>query len=244
MYKIVIIDSIWDSIDQCETTQKYLAKLIKAKKKGYYSRHTHDYLALGTEDFICSHIMICKKIDNDWEPICLSKVINSKNLIKYNIPHPMLKISKGFYQQDYYNQLEECILGAMREGRTISYSGGFTIVRDLLENKAEVETLKEIYTGIHQLFHEKNEIEKVFGFACPRLNTDKFFATWGYTPLNFNLDEAPSAYPDDLHNEEVVSIVGDISNVSFHTKRMAQKYLYLWNERIQAEEAIEVSQAA
>lgn len=138
---------------------------------------------------------------------------------------------RGHFDDSYYSHVEKLIEGLMSSGKEISYSGGFTVDRDLLESKEEMNTLKEIYCGIHTLLHEDRKVDTLFGFSCPRLHTDTFFDQWGITPVLVN-GESPSGYPDDLHGEEVKCIYSKVSELSFYSKRMADKYRQLWEDRL------------
>lgn len=242
-FKIVIIDSVWDSLNE-GTTKDFLHKVFIAKKNGYGSRHTEDYLAIGKEDMICNHVMICKIHNGEWRPVCISKIVLSSKLIKYGLEHPTTAIMRGHFEDSYYTHIEKMIEELISSGKELSYSGGFTVDREMLKGKEELNLLKEIYCGMHTHIHVDRNVHTLFGFSCPRLNTDKIFNRWGILPVELN-GKTPSGYPDELHNEEVKCITAKVSNLSDYSYGMAEKYKHLWLDRIDtSKEEEEVPTAA
>lgn len=228
-YKVVIIDSLWESIEN-EQAQKFIYKIFRAKKRGYSGRHEGFYLPLGKEDFVCLHILICKLVKGEYEPICISKIILSSQCRKYNIEHPMISTMRGYFEERYFSHVKSMIEDLIEDGKEISYSGGFTIDRSLLEGRQEMSLLKEIYCAIHGLVHLDRGVDTVFGFGCPRLKTDELFEKWGI--LKISLDgQAPLGFPKGLNGEEVRCMSVRADQLSFFSHKMFQKYKQLWLER-------------
>lgn len=229
-YKIIVIDQLWNSLEM-NIVKNFIWELFLTKKIGYGTRHKNNYIPVGKEDFIGSHILICKKIDGDLRPVCISKIVTSLEYENFGLINPMLKIMDGFFSSEYVSFINQKISDLKKDNKIISYSGGFTINRNLILNDDELNKIKEIYCALHTLFHQDRKVDTLFGFSCPRLKTDKFFSHWGIHPILMN-GRSPSGFPKDLNLEEVKCVSAVVKELSFYSIQMSKKYKYLWSDRI------------
>jgi hypothetical protein len=241
-YQIIVLDNIYESIAD-PIVERMLHKLFYTKKKGYSSRQGQNFLAVGLEDMVCNQIIIAKEVSGELRPVAIAKVVLNTICDRYKIQHPMLAALKGFCSEEYYAFLEKKLNDIHKSGDITAYSGGFTMDRDILEGSEEVELLKEIYCGVHVLIQQDRGVHTMFGYASPKLRTDKLFAKWGITSIQQN-GKSPLVKPDVFNNESYFPMAVKFDEYTPYARTMADKYLNLWNNRIDTKLVDEIIEEA
>ena len=60
-----------------------------------------------------------------------SKIILSSTCLRYQLEDPLLEIIKDYCSDQYYSEIEKILGRIQLLGKITSYSGGFTIFKDL-----------------------------------------------------------------------------------------------------------------
>lgn len=236
-YKIVVLKDIWKNLES-DIIKEMLHPLFLTKKIGYSSRHGKNMLPIGVEDFFADHVLVCKNINEQYIPTCIFKIITSSNMTIYNIQHPVISMLDGLVDREFQISLQSEIKKIHDSGNITSYSGGFTINRELVNSKEEIESLKEIYCGLHTLIHQDRNIHTLYGYGVMRLKTEQMFNQWGITPIDYGTGSR-SVTLEGYGNNIVVPISAKVSELSFYAKKMAKKYTKIWDERSEISETSE-----
>lgn len=228
-YKFIVLENIFETLES-SLTSEYLAKIFKARKAGYSSRHNSEYLPFGMEDFLASQIAICKKVDGEWIPICICKIFDTKMCKKYEVAHPIIYQMKDQYSEFYCAYIKKKIKDTNELGIRSSYTGGFTMDRRYLESKEEANLLKEMYCAFHTYYHIDRNLDMTYGFTAINLKTDKLYAKWGGEPIL--LDDKPETAFTKGANQPVTPSFINFRELNTYALEMMEKFKELWQDRI------------
>lgn len=226
--KVITVKNFYKYIENQDIANLF-TKVIQTKKAGYLTRHEDRFIPVGTHDFFSIHLVLCH--GTTLEPILVSKIVSYKDCIYFNQPFPLLEL-KDILPASLQFELEKIINERANKGSDISYSGGWTI-NPQYKGLGLSQELRDIYTGIHYNAHLHYNISTMMGFGVPKVGSLEFFKTWGVKPLSANgVDMPPTPIPFGNFVESVIAW-GDIDKLSDYKKQMAQKYAYLWEQRIE-----------
>ena len=184
-YKLVVIESLYDCLES-DLVKRFFTKILETRKLGYSKVHRSNYLPFGTEDFFGSHLAICKKVNNEWLPVCVSKVVKMSECERFNVDFPVIAQMKGHYTDMYRAHVKREINNSYKNFGECAYTGGFTINKELLDSKEEIILVREMWVGALVIYHEHRNIKAAYSFTAINVHTLDLNCKWGGGPIEFN----------------------------------------------------------
>lgn len=226
--KVVLLNGVFSQINDPEIGELFV-KLLQLKKNGYQGHHSERFIPVGTHDFFGIHLLICE--EKTMTPILCSKVVSYTSCDYHNISFPLWNLPDVF-NQEQQSEVHKIISERVTQGKDISYSGGLTI-NPKFKGFGQSEFFKDMYSGLHYLLHEENELKTMMGFATPKVGTDAFFARWGVRPLQVAGSEMKATPLPFANGAESILVWGDLENLSAYKREMGMKYKKLWDNRLE-----------
>lgn len=225
--KVIIVRNFFEQLDNNVAADLFVRLLI-TKRIGYQTKHERRFIPVNTHDYFAIHMIVCHAITS--ELILLAKIVPYSDCVYFNSEFTPFEL-KNCMSLQYYAELEKIVFDRVNSGKDISYSGGWT-VNPKFKGQGMSQMLKDVYAGIHYLIHQHYNLTAVVAFGAQRLGSLEYTKQLGLKPLSLNGKEMPPVYLPYANNLESMIMWEDVSKLSNYSVSMAQKYLYLWESRL------------
>ena len=181
--KIVIVKNFYSQIGKIPLLNHLFLEILKTKREGYLTKHSHHFLPVNTYDFIAYHVAFLDEANQ--QVVLTAKIVSYRDCLYYRLPFPVLDVGPLFNQVQK-NEVMRIIDQRINLGLDVSYSGGWS-VNPIYKGLGKSKNLRDLYTGIHYHVHKQFHLSTMMGFGAPQIGTLDFFKTWGVSPRAVSL---------------------------------------------------------
>ena len=206
------------------------AKMVTLKLKGFKPHYPPGALPLDTTDFLAIHVLACVQIYSELNPMMGYRIMPLERCNDFNIPFPALSLTRAANALVHARVIEEHIDRCMRDGKTISYLGSWSIHPGVKRHSALHGYLRELFIASQILVHAAYGIDESIIGATLRFKVDEIHAPLGYRPLSDGGEALEAISVAHLLNERVG--VMHLPRFTDEAHRNAEKWHANWKSRI------------
>jgi len=228
--KIVVINSVYDTIKTSPQVLELFPKIVKLKLEGYEAEYPYGVLPLDTSDFICTHYAVCKKTSTGLTPLMAYRSITWEKCVEHFLEIPALKLAR-YGTENHIKSISEKLEHLSNQKSRVSYDSSFTIHPSIRNNKDKRDLLKNIMLSMHVLAHQDYDIPYIFAGGVERFKMEKMYHFWGYQDLSWKGEKLPPVYPEFVLKEPTSIFFCD--SFSKEGVSIAKEFKSYWDNRIE-----------
>jgi hypothetical protein len=231
--QLVTLKGFYDCSAKPEAQELFM-KMIALKLKGYLHEYASGVLPVDTTDYLGVHHILCRWVRGEYVPIMAYKSVGLEACVRHNILFPALAIVGWPGSPETREDTREAVkglLGRCEKGKiSATYDSSWTIDPETRRDRQLVRKLRDIFLTAH-LFHTAERAPNM-SVICGifRFKTERFFADWGYRPIETPDGSDPLFNHAFLRGEKAIMMsTAKYSDCAWATARNNEA---LWRDRI------------
>jgi hypothetical protein len=228
--QIITFDNFYQNI-QNDEVRKLFSEMMLARSRGYgppdYDPHI---LPFDMTDFVGWHHLFCTRKEGKWTAFGGFKHLTLKTRDAYSIEFPLEAIVKEAHAPGHLNVLQNLLKRCRGEGKNLSYAGSWCIQKEMRQEKAFSQFMKEIWVALMVSDFIERKIDLTLGLGAQRFKTDLFFESVGYRRMTHHGVPLEPIGIHHANNEPVVLM--EMSEFSPWAKSCYEKHRFSIRSRI------------
>ena len=212
-------------------TRKTFNDVISLKLDGYHDKHFFGVMPIDGADFLTDHILVCWRDDSgDLVPILGVKSLSYEICAPFFTDFTIESFLKKGEHWQHLERLNQILKSCEEKKQRISYYSSWTISPSVMDNRALITLLKDLFTACTVLHHREEGISELLGLGVPKFRTEHFFYKWGFE----RVEQCGHGLPNIPFR-----VLGGIDGVFIHLKKYsdfalscAEKLEHFWKNRI------------
>lgn len=196
---LVIIRNFYNLTDSSEAVDLF-GKTSAMKIAGYRSRYAYGALPVATNDYFSDHLIVCTKIDNEFQPLITYKSVAQSTCEKFKGTLPInifFEDENSHHHKEFLNRESN---KAKAQGKEIYYDSGLTINRKLMTRDIDYTAqIKAMHTYYHT--HVIKEPHITFAAGTVAFKMERYYEFLGYDYFTKDGENLPPVKAPQVHND-------------------------------------------
>ncbi len=207
-------------------------EMVGMKLRGYGKEYPAGVLPVDTSDLIATHLLVCDQDEKgELHPITGFKTTSLSDCLHHQIAFPALGLVQAAEAPQHIQAILAVMKAAQASGKSLSYTGSWTIEPNLRTNKQLTGQLIQMFRASYVFYHMDTKIDEVITGGTIRFKADSLLGNMGHDPLLLNGQQLPPIRVKHLFGEPVAVL--HLKAFTKEAQEQSEPFQKLWRERIE-----------